>query len=100
MPAVPSPPPWTLTVPRGARAQTLDNLADALRASGFDVTRHGLTYWLERRDDPPPFLTPLNWRMAAAGVLGSAQALRDHWQSWPPTPPIHDPAGAEAALQH
>jgi len=99
MPATPSPPPWTLTVPRGARTATLDNLADRMRASGLDVTRRGLTYHLERRADPPPCLVTLPWRMTAAGVVGASQALRDHWQTWPTVPPILDPARSEAALR-
>src|ERR1035441_8082067 len=70
-----------------------------MRASGLDVTRRGLTYYLERRADPPPFLVALNWRMTAAGLIGSAEALRDHWQTWPHVAPILDPAGADAALQ-
>jgi hypothetical protein len=70
-----------------------------MRASGLAVTRHGLTYEVDRRDDPPPLIVPLDWRMTAAGLIGSPQALRDHWQTWPPAPPILDPAGAEAALR-
>jgi hypothetical protein len=59
-------------VPRGAHTQTLDNLAERMRASGLDVTRRGLTYYLERRADPPPFLVALNWRMTAAGLIGGS----------------------------
>jgi hypothetical protein len=86
-------------VPRGARTQALDNLAGRMQAGGLGVTRRGLTYQVERRDDPPPLLVTLGWRMTAAGLVGSADALRDHWQTWPFVAPILNPAGAEAALR-
>ena len=86
-------------MPRGARTQALDNLATRMRASGLDVTRRGLTFHLERRNDPPPLLVTLGWRMTAAGLVGSAEALRDHWRTWPLVAPILDPARAEAALR-
>lgn len=99
MPTTPAPPPWTLTVPRGAHATTLDNLAERLGATGLDVIRKGLTYQVDRRADPPPLIVPLNWRMTAAGLIGSSQTLRDHWRTWPSVAPILNPAGAEAALR-
>jgi hypothetical protein len=99
VPATPAPPPWTLTVPHGARTVTLNNLADRMQASGLDVTRRGLTFHLERRADPPALLVTLDWRMTAAGLVGTAEALRDHWRTWPQLAPIVDPAGAETALQ-
>ncbi len=71
-----------------------------MRASGLEVSRRGLTYQVDRRADPPPLIVPLDWRMTAAGLIGSPQALRDHWRTWPSVAPILDPAGAEAALQH
>lgn len=77
---------------------TLDNLAGRMRASGLDVTRRGLTYRVERLAAPPPLLVTLNWRISAAGLIGSTQALRDHWQTWPQVPAIVHPAGAEDAL--
>jgi hypothetical protein len=99
VPATPSPPPWTLAVPRGARAMSLDNLAGAMRASGLEVTRRGLTYHVDRRAAPPPLLVTLNWRISAAGLIGTTQALRDQWETWPNVPPIIDPGGVEAALR-
>jgi hypothetical protein len=99
VPATPAPAPWTITVPRGARAETLDNLADSMRASGLDVTRRGLTYHLQRRDDPPPCLATLQWRLAAGGVVGSPQTLRNHWQTWPNVPPLVDPTKSEDELR-
>jgi hypothetical protein len=99
MPATPAPPPWTLSVPRGARAATLDNLADRMRTGGLDVTRRGLKYQLDRRDDPPPCIVTLPWHMTAAGVVGTSQALRDHWRTWPVSPPVVSPATSEAAVQ-
>lgn len=86
-------------MPRGARTQTLDNLAEGMRAGGLEVTRRGLTFHLERRDDPPPLLATLGWRMTAAGLVGSPGALRDHWRTWPAVRPILNPAGAEEALR-
>jgi hypothetical protein len=97
VPATPAPPPWTLAVPRGARTQVLDDLAGRMRAGGLGVTRRWLTFHLGRRDDPPPLLATLDWRMTAAGLVGSAEALRDHWQTWPGVAPILHPGGAEAA---
>jgi hypothetical protein len=99
VPATPAPSPWTLTVPRGARSLTLDNLAARMQASGLDVTRRGLTFHLERRDAPPSLLVTLDWRLTAAGLVGTSQALRDHWCSWPRVVPILDPTGADAALR-
>jgi hypothetical protein len=98
MPTAPSPPPWTLAVPRGARRTTLDNLSQRKRAGGLAVVRHGLTFQVERRSDPPAFLVPLPWRITAAGVLGSAEALHLHWRAWPNVPPVVNPAGVVAAL--
>jgi hypothetical protein len=98
MPTVPSPPPWTLTVPRGARRATLENLGQGMRAGGLDVVRHGLTFQVDRRSDPPACLVPLPWRITAAGVLGSSEALRLHWRAWPSVPPVVNPVGVETAL--
>jgi hypothetical protein len=70
-----------------------------MRADGLDVVRHGLTFQVDRRTDPPAYLVPLPWRMTTAGVLGSAEALRLHWRAWPSVPPVVNPAGVEVALR-
>jgi hypothetical protein len=99
VPAIPAPPPWRLLLRRGGRVANADNIAAHMQASGhLRVTRRGLTLEVERLTDPPPYLQSLGWRLTAAGIIGRADALREHFATWPAFPPIADPASLEPEL--
>jgi hypothetical protein len=94
-------PTFTFDLPPGYTKSVAGNLVAAgNRPGNLAIVRVGRRLEVTRRADPPPFLVPLDWRCARAGIVGDADSLRRQVETWPlqARRPLVDPASGPGRL--